>query len=273
MSRDTQTALRSALYRLLRPLARVILRHGLAYGSFAEIVRKAFVDESFAELRRNGQRTSVSSVAAMTGLTRKEAKRLVEFDIESNSDTDQRYNRAVRVVTAWAVDSRFLDDAGTPRALSMDGPGSFAELVREYSGDMTTAGMLSLLETSGTVTVDEGQVSLKNRAYLPTQTPAASLAILGNDVAEMVTSIHHNLSHESGHRVFQRKVSNASVRGDALAAFRELSNKKSQELLEEYDSWLADHEVGTGRDDTDSPHYVSVGIYYYDNTLQEDPDS
>ena len=42
---------REALYRLLRPLARVMLRHGMAYGSFAELARKAFVDECFASLR------------------------------------------------------------------------------------------------------------------------------------------------------------------------------------------------------------------------------
>ena len=270
-SQDTQAALRRALYIILRPMARIILRHGLAYGTFAEIVRKAFVDESFAELKRDGQRTSISSVAAMTGLTRKEAKRLVDYDVESNSDANQRYNRALRVVAAWAVNPRFINDEGAPRRLPLDGDGSFAELVRDFSGDMTPAAMLTILEKSDTVAVRDGAVELLSRVYLPTQTPASALIILGNDVAQLVTSIDHNLRHEQPERVFQRSVYNTSVHGDAVAAFRELSNKKSQELLEEYDSWLAEHEVGATEEETANPHHVSVGIFYCDSTLQEDP--
>lgn len=270
-SQATQTALRNALYLILRPMVRIILRHGLAYGTFAEIVRKAFVDESFAELKRDGQRASISSVAAMTGLTRKEAKRLVDYDVQSNSDTDQRHNRALRVVTAWAVNPRFTDHQGAPRRLPLDGEGSFAELVRDFSGDMTPVAMLGILEKGGTVAVKGDAVELLSRAYLPTQTPASALTILGNDVAELFTSIGHNLRHEQPERVFQRSVYNASVHGGALAAFRELSNKKSQELLEEYDSWLAEHEVGATEEETASPQYVSVGIFYYDSTLREDP--
>lgn len=269
MSESTNKALRSALYRLLRPLSRVMLRHGMAYGSFAELARKAFVDESLQQLRHSGQRGSISAVSAQTGLTRKEAKRLVDYDIDSGDANAQRYNRAVRVVTAWNVDPRFLDGRGQPLTLPAEGEISFATLVQDYSGDVTPAAMLSMLETSGTVSVEASEVRLLNRAYLPSQTPAASLNILGNDVAELLCTIDHNLRQPDGARVFQRKVSNPSVHREALQAFRELSHEKSQELLEEYDAWLAKHETDT--ESADDARYVSVGIYYFDSTIDEEP--
>jgi len=269
MDNETQSALRSAIYRLLRPLVRVMLHHGMAYGSFAELARKAFVDESLEQLRRGGKRATISSVAAMTGLTRKEASRLADFDIDEGLDSDRRYNRAVRVITAWTADPRFLDTKKQPRTLSLQGEDSFETLVKEYSGDVPYAAMLSTLQASGTVVSDAQGVRLLDRAYLPTQTPVDSLNILGNDVAELITSIDHNLVHERGQRVFQRKVSNASIPGDALDAFRALSNQKSQELLEEYHAWLSDHQIGAEPDSLEKPHYVSVGIYYYDDTIDE----
>jgi hypothetical protein len=271
MSNTTQEALRTALHRLLRPLARIMLRHGMAYGSFAELARKAFVDESLAELRRAGKRDTISAVSAQTGLTRKEAKRLVDYDVGGGGDSDQRYNRAVRVVTAWSVDPRFLDANGRPRVLPAEGEDSFASLVRDYSGDVTPAAMLATLESSDTVSQRDDGIHLLNRAYLPTHTPAASLNILGNDVSELVSTIDHNLGSADSARVFQRKVSNANVHQEALKAFRELSNQKSQELLEAYDAWLAEHEADDGSGD--DARYVSVGIYYFDNTLDEDPQS
>lgn len=267
MTDNAQQILREALYRLLRPLARVMLHHGIAYGGFAELARKAFVEESLAQLRRAGQRATVSAVSAQTGLTRKEARRLLEFDIGDAAENEARYNRVVRVVTAWCVDPRFIDGAGRPRVLGLEGDNSFATLVRDYSGDVPPSTMLKTLEASRTVESGEDGLRLMNRAYLPTETPAESLRILGSDVSELITTIDYNLTHPAGARVFQRKVSNTSVHAGALEAFRALSGRKSQELLEEYDAWLAGHEVEGSDGEQDTGHYVAVGIYYYDNTL------
>jgi hypothetical protein len=270
MTSETQSALHSALLRLLRPLVRVMLRHGMAYGTFAELTRRTFVDEALAMLRRSGKRQSISSVAAMTGLTRKEAARLAREDGAEAPEPDQRYNRAVRVITAWALDPRFLDDGGQPLALPLEGDAGFAALVKDYSGDVTPRAMLATLESSGTVTVRDGAVHLLQRAYLPTETPAASLHILGNDVAELVTAIDHNLAAPAAQRVFQRKVSNSCVEAGALEAFRDLSNRKSQELLEAYDAWLSDHEVKEPEHPAEDARYVAVGIYYFDDTICEE---
>lgn len=273
MKDSSHQILREALYRLLRPLARVMLQHGVAYGSFAELARKAFVEESLAQLRRSGQRPTVSAVSAQTGLTRKEARRLVEFDIGDAAEHEARYNRVVRVVTAWCIDPRFADSEGRPRCLSVDGDDSFASLVRDYSGDVPPAAMLKTLEAARTIEISESGIRLRSRAYLPTETPAESLRILGSDVAELIATIDYNLTHPADARVFQRKVSNTSIRAGALEAFRELSSRKSQELLEEYDAWLARHEVDGSTGTRDSGRYVAVGIYYFDNTLIEDEKS
>jgi len=270
MNGDPAAALRSAVFRLLRPLVRVMLRHGMAYGSFAEMARKAYVDECLDLLTRSGKRGTISSVAAMTGLTRKEASRLAKLDFVEAGEADQRYSRATRVITAWSVDPRFRDAAGDAAELALDGENSFAALVHDYSGDVPPAAMLMTLESSGTVERTENGVRLTSRSYLPTHSPAASLNILGRDVAELITSIDHNLSAPADARVFQRKVSTSNLRADAIKAFRALSNEQSQALLETYDAWLSEREVVDSNESAGDGCYVAVGIYYFDETLHRE---
>lgn len=51
-------------------------------------------------------------MSALTGLTRKEVKRLHELDGEDYVAGQERYNRAVRVISGWMNDRRFSDVPG-----------------------------------------------------------------------------------------------------------------------------------------------------------------
>jgi hypothetical protein len=260
-------SLRSAVLMILRPLARIMLRHGMAFGEFAELAKKAFVDEAFLSLEAEEKRPTVSAVSALTGLTRKEAKRLQDADPESEAESSERYNRAIRVLSGWATGPGFLDKKGEPRPLPLDDSDSgFAALVKEFSGDIPVAAMLSVLESSGNIQVRDNEAVLLDRAYIPTDTPTEKINILGTDVAELIGTIEHNLNCPTEELRFQRKVSNTCLRADAVDAFRKLSNQKSQELLEAYDQWLSENETHQdGGSDTPCV-YVAVGIYYVEDS-------
>jgi len=267
MAKATEQGIQSAALRILRPLVRVLLNHGMAYGAFAELTRRAFVDEGFAYLERSKQRPTISAVSALTGLTRKETKRLRESDITDDLDSSHRYSRAIKVISGWVNDPRFQDEYGEPALLPISGnEGSFSALVSEYSGDIPAVAMLSLLESSKNVGRRGDQVELLERAYIPMNTPADKIDILGTDVAELIGTIGHNLEVGPGRRLFQRKVSNTLVRRDAIDEFREYSNSKSQELLEEYHRWLSSHEVAADGSPPEKPGYVAVGIYYVEHS-------
>jgi len=117
------------------------------------------------------------------------------------------------------------------------------------------------------VRVDNGYAFLEKKAFIPMATPLDRLNILGTDAGELIETIGHNMMATPADRLFQRKVSNALVRKDALSGFRELSNRRSQELLEEYDAWLSTREL-QDQDESEAA-YVAVGIYYVEHTKQE----
>ena len=131
MSDKIQKALNAAIYCMLRPLARLLMSHGVAYGTFAEIARKAFVEEGFDYVARSGKRPTISNVSALTGLSRKETKRLRELEQGAQNDSSARYNRAVRVISGWVRDPRYHDSRGEPADLSLEGEGPGSSRSRE----------------------------------------------------------------------------------------------------------------------------------------------
>ena len=149
MENNLQDSLSSAILRLLSPLARLMLKHGMACGTFAELARKAFVEAGFDHLQQSGKRPTVSSVSALTGLTCKETKSLRESSPIGNEKSVQRYSCAI---SGWVNDSQFHDEKGDPAVLPFEVADiSFSALVKKYSGDIPPMAMLTVLETSQSV--------------------------------------------------------------------------------------------------------------------------
>jgi len=276
MDNPLQTALHEAVLTLLRPLTRILIRNGIAYGTFAEWAKKVYVDVAFEDFGEPGKKQTVSRVAALTGVFRREAKRLREFQPGDDAGAGERYNRAVRVISGWINDTRFQRADGEPADLPVEGSeNSFAVLTKDYSGDIPTQAMLKVLKAAGSVRErEDGHIQLIKRAFVPSGDALDKLHILGTDAAELFATIDHNLTGDPANLFFQRKVSNPAVRADALPAFRTVSAEKAQALLEELDNWLSQHEVGEASPDSDAePRYVALGIYYSEYTDSEDNES
>lgn len=261
MINKKQKALLNAAAKIFHPLVKIFLKHSLDYGTVTEMIRKAYVDAAFEHIAESGKRPTISAVSAITGLTRKEAKRLNELDSPESHTTHQRYNRSIRVISGWLNDTRFLDENNEPARLPLDGDNSFASLVKSYSGDIPASSMLSVLETSKSVLRKGDSLTLLKHAYIPANDPIEKIEILGADVAELVSTIGHNLSAPEEQLHFQRKVSNCLIPEQSLEAFKKFSAYKSQQLLEEFNHWLGEHE-SDGSDDSNPTNYVAVGIYY-----------
>lgn len=272
MSNEIGQTLVAAVRRVLYPLVRILLRHGIAFDDFAEIARRAYVEVGMNEVGIPGRKPSISRVAILSGLTRKEVQRIVNLDPADDAEGEARYNRAARVVAGWVRDAQFADAAGEPRILALadDGNPGFAELVKRYSGDVPARAMLDELLRVGAVARDaDGRIRLLSRVYIPHASNADKLQILGSDVADLIRTIDHNLQHGSAQPLFQRKAMYDNVPLEALPRLRALGAKHAQRLIEQADAWLSaqDRDVtpdvqGTGR------ARAGIGIFYFEETLE-----
>jgi len=265
--------LSAAVLRLFRPLVRVLLRNGVSYRTFADFAKWVYVDVATKEFGIEGRKQSTSRVSVITGLSRKEVKRVRELPRPDDTASVERYNRAARVIAAWRRESNFQDAEGNAAPLLLEGTGAtFSELVKRFSGDVPARAILDELIRIGAVErLEDGRVGLLVRAYVPESSEADKLHILGTDVGYLISTIDHNLQADPMGPVFQRKVAYDNLPDEALPEFRELSAKRAQALLEKLDRWLAqrDRDVtptvrGTGR------NRAGLGIYYFEEPYKEE---
>lgn len=273
MSTEINKILAAAILRLLRPLVRILLRNGVTYGAFADLAKWVFVDVAGKEFALPGRKQTVSRISVITGLTRKEVSRIQQIETPDDSAVSHQYNRAARVISGWTHDRRFSDGKDTPLVLPFEGENpSFAELVKQYSGDMPARAVLDELLRIGAVEKEsDGRLRLIARAYVPLGDESGKLNILGTDVYHLITTIDHNLQNAGADPRFQRKVAYDNLPGEAMPQLRKLSAEKSQALLEELNRWLREHDRDANPDAGGSGRKrAGIGIYYFEEDVQEE---
>ncbi len=271
MKKQTQNMLNAAVLKLLHPLVRILLRNGIPFGAFSDLAKKVYVDVANKEFGIAGKKQTDSRVSVITGLNRKEVRRVKTLTEPYDESVTGRYHRAARVISGWVRDQQYLDASGHPADLPIEGEGpTFSELVKTFSGDMPVRAVLDeLLRVDCVSRLENGNIRLKTRAYLPGTGENEKLGILGADVRDLIATIDHNLvSQETGY--FQRKVEYDNLPEEAIQKLRSMSAEEAQSLLEVLDRWLAEHDrdtnpkaEGTGR------KRAGLGIYYFEEDLDK----
>ena len=116
-----QEALVNALFRLMKPLVRILLRNGVPVDVFEDVARRAYVVVADEDFTLEGRKQSVSRIGVLTGLNRKEVARLRKLGDRGAIVDMQQHNRAERVLTAWLREPEFVDERGDPKVLPFDG--------------------------------------------------------------------------------------------------------------------------------------------------------
>jgi len=100
MSSQNPDPLERALEMLLLPVVRLALKRGLAFGRFSEMLKRAYVAAARRDFTVPGRKLSLSRVAVLTGMTRKEASRLMKDDPDRDLGKRmiRQVNRAARVL-------------------------------------------------------------------------------------------------------------------------------------------------------------------------------
>lgn len=266
-------SLQKAVTRLLAPLVRLLLRHGVSHAEFANWAKQAYVEEATASFGLDGKAPSVSRIAIVTGINRKEVKRVRELPAAVDTGVSKR-NRAVRVVTGWLQDREFLTARGRPRVLVYgDADESFNRLVRRHGGDVPARAMLDELVRVGTVRHENGRVTLVQSGYVPHESEEALLELFATSARDLLTTLDHNLSG-SGQRRLQLSVAYDDVTTEGLERFRALAAERGVCLLRELDAALRVHDrdvnpqvEGEGR------HRTGLGLYLIEDTLERAEDA
>lgn len=179
---------------LLRPLVRLCLRRGVRIQQIEELLRSALVDAARGAIEESGGEASVSKISVTTGIHRVEVARLLSGERRPKGKHDVLH----RVIGLWSQRKSLCAKDGAPRPLTFEGTSSeFAELVASISKEVTHYPILFELERIGAIEYDGTRVRLRVREYIPQGDVEHGLAILSDDIEDLVTTVEGNLTSDT----------------------------------------------------------------------------
>lgn len=239
---------------MLRPLARLLIRHGLSTYDFSRVANIAFVRAAEDILREQGKSASFSRVSAITGLHRHVVSEIVRLTDTSaggpGSDKDYQRNRLARVLAGWFESPDYTDRHGKPLSLPIGGPvPSFTALVRSFSGDIYPKIILDELLHVGAVRMQKnGCVRVVTRRYTLGGADAAALTEMGIAAGDMLRTLEYNLSAPPESRRFVDSVGSDSIDRAALPLLRRLLRQRGAAFLNDVEGWVAENEKTEHKD-------------------------
>ena len=271
MQEKQQKKVLNAFQLVLRPIVKILLRYGIGYNEFAETVKTSFVDVGSTDFGIRGRPTNISRIAVMTGLTRKEVRRLRQ-KIENGDDTlTVRTTPITEILTRWHSEIAFLDSRGHPAVLPFSaGENSFSELVKKFGGDVPAGAMRTELKRMRLVEEEEdGSLSVKSRALLPQNSTDNLMTSLVHCAYPLMSTIARNTEPESlpGEGNAQFSTYSLSISESDRTRLKRISHDRLSEAAVSFDDLFAAYESSPDsvRDEKESS-VVMVGLYYFEET-------
>jgi hypothetical protein len=246
-----------------------LLRHGISYAEFAEVAKAVYVETAIKDFKVPGRKATRTRIAVITGLTRKEVKRVIDEAIKERFELKTSYNRLGRVLVGWHTDPAFIGPYGMPLELQYESGKSadvtFSSLVRKHSGDMSPRSVLDeLIRVGAVLETDNGWYRVLRRDYIPEAQGVHNFERVGGVIKNFVNTIDFNMTKPApGRGRFERMVvADDGIRVQDLPKFDAYIRERCQALLEEVDNWLTKLPKANV-DNGDEIVRTGLGIYHF----------
>ncbi len=225
----------AALRVLLQPLVRLLIDNHITYPYFANLLKGIFVEVAERDFAVEGKRQSDSRITLLTGVHRKDVRRLRHSD-DIDTATTGAISLGGQLVARWCGDSRFNDTNGKPLALPRlpqeDGSPSFASLVESVSKDIRPRAILDEWLRLGIAQLgNDDKVTLNTGAFIPEKGFEEKAYFLGNNLRDHIAACAHNLApHQQP--MMERSVYYHHLTPEDIEKLSEISAKVGMEALQ-----------------------------------------
>jgi hypothetical protein len=235
----------------------------VSFNEFAEIARRAFVEIASNDYGIRGRPTNVSRVSAMTGIARKEVRRLRQVADHYPGNPRVELSPLSDVLHRWFTDPTYLGGDGRPKKLRYSGSISFSTLVKECASDLPAGAIRVELIRCGAVSVDKtGRLVAKRRHVVPEALDDRVVTSIVFSLRALASTVAFNCGDPPADlgRIERFVESNPLEHSDVNQIRVEL-RKRITHFTEGIDNFFS--EVNQSADRTDKR--VGVGVYYYED--------
>jgi len=206
----------------------------------------------------------MSRVSAMTGIGRKEVRRLQRSSGEYLDDPRVELSPLSDVLHRWFTEPRYLDKKGQPKSLPFrGGRASFSSLVKKCAGDLPVGAVRVELLRCGAVVEDPGGHLLAIRRHVvPNGLEEKAITGLVFNLRSLTSTVAFNLDlAPSTFGRIERFAQSDPLTENSIASLREPLRERISTFSIEIDNFFAHAKK--------SPHgegrRVGVGVYYYED--------
>jgi hypothetical protein len=244
---------------------RLLIERGVPFGQLAELLKGVYVDVALHDFPLEHKQPTDSRVTLLTGVHRKDVKRLRGAD-RRDPGPPRSVSLGAQLVARWTGSAAYLDDEGRPRPLPRKagrrGP-SFEGLVASVSSDIRARAVLDEWLRLGVVHLDaEDRVCLNVEAFVPSRGFEERAWYFGQHLHDHIAAAAHNMGPAKP-RFLERSVHYPDLTPESVMELAKLAARVGMEALQAVNRRALELKRRDAKDD-EATQRMRFGIYFYD---------
>ena len=220
---------------LCKPLIRLLISNGITFPQFRDVLKGLYVNVAEQDLLYKGKDVSDSRLFILTGVHRKDIKRLRQMSADASLQNSQSTSLGGAIVARWLDTEDFLDDKGEPRCLSRNSKNDlagFEQLVTEVNKDVRPRAILDEWLHSGIVSINEkDEICLNQKAFVPSKNFNDQSFYLARNVHDHLAACENNMQ-STNPPMMERSVYYSSLTPESIKKLKNITQKEGSELLQ-----------------------------------------
>ena len=265
-------ALIAAINRLLRPLVRLLLHYQITFPQLAAMLKSIYVDVAENEFRVPGKRQSDSRINLLTGIHRKDVKRL-RSEPQETVTTPAAISIGAQLIAHWLGDEELREQNGAPKALTVktegDAPSEFDQLVaRVVRQDIRPRVILDEWLRLGVAHLENDKVHLNTGAFTPEKGFDEKVFFFGKNLQDHIAAGTHNILGNKP-SYFDRSVYYDGLSQSSIEKLTSLADELGMKALTEINKAALEFQKRDEQEQTAS-YRMNFGVFNY-HTEQASP--
>jgi hypothetical protein len=261
-------ALVRALVHILRPLVKLLLHYGVTYPYLANLLKSIYLEVATREFQLDNKPQTDSRLSLLTGLHRKDIKRLAN-SLESADSVPAVVSLGATLIARWSADPDYLDQSGQPCTLPRfltEGRVSFESLVTGVNKDIRPRSVLDEWLRLGIVQMDQNNhVCLSSAAFIPAQGADEMAFYFGQNIRDHLAATVHNLTQNSP-PFLERSVYYDNLTPESVAKLTELSRTLGMRTLQAVNRQALELERAD-QSKSEANQRMNFGVYFFSEPI------
>jgi len=255
-----------ALRRVLRPIARLLIRGGIRFNEFADLARGVYVETAIRDGIETPKVPSRARIAGVTGLIRRQVDRYI--DNEGALPLADPAHMAISAIATevlhkWHSTPEYAGPYGIPLELEFDTPAdrSIRSLVAAVNPETDPRIALEELLRIGAITPSGGKhFRAVSRSFVKPLPQA--IEHFGRTLSRLAATLEYNMDPRHAAKRLERQVAaDQGLPAELIPEFEKCARSHALAFLVELDNWLAQY-LSDEAESTDRVE-TGVNVFFY----------